>query len=78
MTYEFGRMRDIAQEIEDTAEFFARHFGNGLTFKGRFFGEGLVHLQQEIIDFIEIDPDYWEQKVRSYCYALEMQGKPAL
>ena len=75
MTYEFGRMRDIAQEIEDTAEFFACHYGNGLTHKGRFFGEGLVHLQQEIIDFIEIDPDHWEQKVRSYCYALEMQGK---
>ena len=78
MSYQFGRMRDIAQEIEDAAEFFACHYGNGLTHKGRFFGSGLVRLQQEIIDFIEIDTYIWEQKVRSYCYALEMQGKPAL
>lgn len=78
MTHQFGRMRDIAQEIEDAAKYFARVYGNGLTTDGRFFGSGLVHLQQEIIDFIEIDTDQWEQKVRSYCYALEMQGKPEL
>lgn len=78
MSYQFGRMRDIAQEIEDAAEFFARIYGNGLTINGRFFGSCLVHLQQEIIDFIEIDPHHWEQKVKSYCYALEMQGKPEL
>ena len=75
MKTEFGRMRDIAQEIEDAAAFFARIYGNGLTYKGRFIGNGLVHLQQEIIEFIEIDPIAWEDKVASYAHAHAMSNK---
>ena len=75
MNYSFSRMRDIAQEIENAAAFFARIYGNGLTIKGNFFGAGLVSLPQEVIDFIELEPTEWESKVASYVYAYSMSNK---
>jgi hypothetical protein len=59
-------MRDISQEIEYAAAFFARVYGNGLTHKGSFFGSGLVDLAPEIVEFIELDTDEWKQKVKLY------------
>jgi hypothetical protein len=78
MIYHLSRMRDVALEYEEAAEFFARTYGNGLTHNGRFFGDALVHLQPEIIDFIENDIDAWERKVSAYAYAQSMSNTEEL
>ena len=78
MNYHFSRMRDIAQEIEDTASFFARVYGNGLTHNGIFFGSGLVSIAQEVIDFIELEPHEWEAKVAAHAHAHAMSNKPGM
>lgn len=75
MNYPFSRMRDISIEIENAAEFFARIYGNGLTHKGSFFGSGLVDLAPEIVEFIELEPNEWEHKVKMYVLLQSEQGK---
>ena len=75
MNYPFSRMRDIAQEIEDAAAFFARVYGNGLTHKGSFFGSGLVNLAPEIVEFIELDPIEWEHKVKLHAMSQALSNQ---
>jgi hypothetical protein len=76
MNYPFSRMRDVAQEIEDAAAFFARAYGNGLTHNGSFFGSGLVDLAPEIVEFIELDTNEWEQKVKLHAMSQALAHIP--
>lgn len=76
MTHTFGRMRDLSQEYEDMAAFFARVYGNGCTTPdGRFFGTATVNVAPEIVDFILLDPIAWENRVKDYAYGMAMEGK---
>ena len=76
MIYHLSRMRDVSEEIEQAAEFFAKVYGNGLTHKGSFFGSGLVDLTPEIVEFIELDPASWEEKVNLYAMSQALSHIP--
>lgn len=76
MIYHLSRMRDVSQEIEQAAEFFAKVYGNGLTHKGSFFGSGLVNLAPEIVEFIELDPSEWENKVKLHAMSQALSHIP--
>ena len=69
------RMRDIAAEYEETAEFVARKYGNPLVVNGNPFVHALVNVAPEVLEFILADPVAWSDRVNAYCYAQSMEDK---